>query len=149
MISISPRSRFIPHLERNIMMLNSNHLLKKFMKYSLVGILCTSIYFLSMFICVEKLNIEPVGASIFSFIIMTLFSYFLNKRYTFGGSYSHSQLVKFAIVASIGFLLNFGIMYTIVSVFLLHYFIGELFTVLIIPIVNFLLNNFWTFSNLR
>lgn len=128
-------------------MFNSHHLFIKFMKYSLVGILCTSIYFLSMFILVEQVDTDPILASTFSFIIMTLFSYFINKRYTFGGTYSHTQLVKFSAVASVGFVLNVGIMYTIVSVLELHYFIGELFTILVIPVVNFLLNNYWTFSN--
>ncbi|QOR68107.1 GtrA family protein [Cytobacillus suaedae] len=122
-------------------------MIKKFMKYSLVGLLCVAIYFLSMFIFVEQVNIEPVLASTISFIIMTLFSYILNKRYTFGGTYSHTQFVKFMVVASIGFVLNVGIMYMIVSILVLHYLIGELFTVLIIPAVNFLLNNYWTFTN--
>lgn len=128
-------------------MLYSQNVFHKFIKYSLVGIICTSIYFLSMFICVEMYEIEPVlGASI-SFIIMTFFSFFLNKKYTFGGVYTHSQFVKFSTVAGIGFALNFVIMYLIVSVLLFHYFIGELVTILIIPFVNFLLNNYWTFSS--
>lgn len=122
-------------------------LFKKFIKYSLVGIICTSLYFLSMFILVENLDTEPVFASTLSFIIMTFFSYILNKKYTFGGTYSHTQVVKFSIVASIGFVLNVGIMYTIVSLLDFHYFIGELCTVLVIPVVNFLLNNYWTFNN--
>jgi putative flippase GtrA len=127
-------------------MLSSQNTTIKFMKYSLVGVVCTTIYFLSMFVCVERLNIEPVSASTLSFIIMTIFSYILNKKYTFGGTYSHTQFVKFVIVASIGFVLNVAIMYTIVSILELHYIIGELVTVLIIPVINFLLNNYWTFT---
>ncbi|WP_083249191.1 GtrA family protein [Bacillus solimangrovi] len=70
----------------------------------------------------------------------------LNRKYTFGGTYSHAQFVKFTIVASIGFVLNFGIMYVVVTVLFLNYLIGELTTILVIPFVNFLLNHYWTFS---
>ncbi|MFD1737627.1 GtrA family protein [Bacillus salitolerans] len=128
-------------------MLVRNSLVNKFMRYSLVGILCTSIYFLSMFIFVELLNIKPLLGSCISFVLMTIFSYVLNKSYTFGGSYSHAQFVKFITVATIGFFMNFGIMYLIISVLSLHYFIGELVTVIVIPLVNFFLNNYWTFSD--
>lgn len=124
-----------------------NNLVSKFLRYGMVGIVCTSIYFLSMFICVEVLSTEPVSASTISFIIMTIFSFLLNKKYTFGGAYSHSQFVKFSTVAFIGFIMNFGLMYSIVTILSLHYLIGELVTVLVIPFVNFFLNNYWTFSN--
>lgn len=36
-------------------------------------------------------------------------------------------------------------MYLIVKVFDLHYYLGELVTTLIIPVINFILNNYWTF----
>lgn len=121
-------------------------LVNKFLRYSMVGVICTTIYFLSMFICVEIVSIKPVPSSAISFIVMTIFSYLLNKKYTFGGVYSHSQFVKFSTVASLGFALNVGIMYVIVSVLSFHYFLGELVTVLVIPLINFLLNHYWTFN---
>ncbi|MFV2045910.1 GtrA family protein [Metabacillus litoralis] len=118
----------------------------KFIKYSFVGIICTLIYFLSMFIFVEFFHQQPViGASI-SFIIMTLFSYLLNKKYTFGGKYSHQQLLRFLVVSIIGFTLNFVIIFTVVNVLSFHYAIGEIVTILVIPLINFTLNNIWTFK---
>ncbi|MFC4323035.1 GtrA family protein [Litchfieldia salsa] len=119
----------------------------KFFRYSLVGVVCTAIYFLAMFLCVEVNNIEPVLSSGISFLIMTIFSYMLNKKYTFGGSYGHKELIKFFIVASIGFVLNILIMYIIVTKLSMNYLISELVTILIIPLVNFILNNYWTFKS--
>ena len=77
---------------------------------------------------------------------MTLISFFLNKAFTFGSDFSHQKLLRFLIVSAIGFILNFSIMFLIVNVLSFHYSIGELVTILVIPIINFLLNNYWTFK---
>lgn len=127
-------------------MLVRKPIVQKFMMYSLVGCICTCIYFLSMFILVERIGKEPIISSIISFVIMTLFSFILNMKFTFGGEFSKQKLVRFLIVASIGFTLNFVIMYTLVQVLSFHYLIGEIATTLTIPLVNFFLNHYWTFK---
>lgn len=126
-------------------MLVRKPIIQKFMMYSLVGCICTLIYFLSMFILLERIGKEPIISSIFSFVIMTLFSFILNMKFTFGGEFSKQKLLRFFIVASIGFSLNFAIMYSIVQVLFLHYLVGEIITTLTIPLVNFFLNHYWTF----
>lgn len=127
-------------------MLISRELVLKFMKYSLVGCISTVVYFLCVFIMVEFFEKDPLLASAISFIIMTIISFMLNKKYTFVSDFSHSRLMRFFIVAFIGFILNFIIMFIIVKVLSLHYTIGELVTTLIIPLINFTLNNYWTFK---
>lgn len=127
-------------------MLLRKPIVQKFLLYSLVGCICTCIYFISMFIFVELGGEEPIFSSILSFIIMTIASFFLNMKFTFGGEFSKQKLFRFFIVASIGFTLNFAIMYSIVQVLLLHYLIGEIVTTLTIPLVNFFLNHYWTFK---
>ena len=127
-------------------MLVRKPIVQKFMMYSLVGCICTCIYFLSMFIMVEQIGKEPIVSSIISFVIMTLFSFILNMKFTFGGEFTKQKLVRFFIVASIGFALNFVIMFSIVEVLSFHYLIGEIATTLTIPFVNFFLNHYWTFK---
>lgn len=127
-------------------MLVRKPIVQKLMMYSLVGCICTCIYFLFMFILVERIGKEPIISSIISFGIMTLFSFFLNMKFTFGGEFSKQKLWRFFIVASIGFTLNFVIMYTLVQVLSFHYLIGEIATTLTIPLVNFFLNHYWTFK---
>jgi putative flippase GtrA len=128
------------------MMLVSKELLHKFIKYSVVGCISVLIYFLSVFVLVELFDKDPIFGSTLSFIIMTFISFLLNKKYTFGSDFSYNQLLRFLVVSAIGFTLNFGIMYLVVNVLSLHYSIGELLTTLIIPIINFILNNYWTFK---
>ncbi|XQY90092.1 GtrA family protein [Metabacillus sp. HB246100] len=117
----------------------------KFTKYSLIGTLTTLLYFISMFLFVELVKLEPVLSATISFLVMTFFSFLLNRKYTFGGTYSHIKLYRFSIVGLIALLLNFVIMYLVVHHFSYHYLIGEIVTLLIIPLVNFTLNNWWTF----
>jgi putative flippase GtrA len=127
-------------------MLVSKELFLKFIKYSIVGCISVLIYFLSVFVLVEHFDKDPIFASTLSFIIMTYISFLLNKKYTFGSHFSYNQLLRFLVVSAIGFTLNFGIMYLVVNILSLHYVIGELITTLIIPIINFILNNYWTFK---
>jgi putative flippase GtrA len=128
------------------MMLVSKELLHKFIKYSVVGCISVLIYFLSVFVLVELFDKDPIFGSTLSFIIMTFFSFLLNKKYTFSSDFSYNQLLRFLVVSAIGFTLNFVIMYLVVNVLSLHYSIGELITTLILPLINFILNNYWTFN---
>ncbi|WP_185807637.1 GtrA family protein [Lysinibacillus telephonicus] len=128
-------------------MLLGKGLFQKFIKYSFVGCISTCIYFLSVFVLVERFHNEPVFASAIAFIIMTIVSFFLNVRYTFGSNVTYQKLLRFFIVSTIGFTLNFLLMFFIVRILDYHYFVGELVTILVIPIVNFILNNYWTFQS--
>ena len=128
-------------------MLLRNTLFLKFVKYSFVGIFSTLIYFLAVFILIERVHMDPVLGSAASFIIMTIVSFFLNVKYTFGSAITQQKAIRFMLVSAIGFILNFLLMFLIVRIFAFHYFIGELVTILVIPAVNFLLNNYWTFQS--
>lgn len=119
----------------------------KFIKYSFVGCISTLIYFLSVFVLIEGLHIDPVMASAAAFIIMTVVSFFLNVKYTFGSAITQQKAIRFMTVSAIGFVLNFLLMFFIVHILAFHYVMGELVTILVIPIVNFLLNNYWTFQS--
>jgi putative flippase GtrA len=128
------------------MMLVSKELFHRFIKYSVVGCLSILIYFLSVFVLVELLGKNPILGSALSFVIMTFISFLLNRKFTFGSDFSYQKFLRFLAVSAIGFTLNFFIMYLVVNILSLHYTIGELVTTLIIPIINFVLNNYWTFK---
>ena len=128
-------------------MLLRKTLFLKFIKYSFVGCISTLIYFLSVFVLIEGLHIDPVMASAAAFIIMTVVSFFLNVKYTFGSAITQQKAIRFMTVSAIGFVLNFLLMFFIVHILAFHYVMGELVTILVIPIVNFLLNNYWTFQS--
>lgn len=127
-------------------MLLRNEIVLKFVKYSLVGCISTAIYFLSVFVFVEQFHYDPVLGSAIAFLIMTIVSFFLNVRYTFGSSVTYQKLWRFFMVSAVGFTLNCFLMFFITHILAFHYLVGELVTILVIPAVNFLLNNYWTFQ---
>ncbi|RBW68762.1 GtrA family protein [Bacillus taeanensis] len=127
-------------------MINSKKMLMKFSTYSIVGIVSVAFYFLSIFIFVELFHQEPVLSSALAFLLMTLISYFLNKRFTFNSASSKKTFIKYLAVSGLAFVLNSTIMYAVVYIFSYHYSIGEIVTTLIIPLINFILNNYWTFK---
>jgi putative flippase GtrA len=127
-------------------MILSKELFNKFIKYSVVGCISIIIYYLSVFVLVEILGKNPLFGTAVSFVIMSYFSFLLNRKFTFGSDFSYDKLLRFLAVSAIGFTLNFLIMFLVVNVLSLHYSIGELVTTLVIPIINFILNNYWTFK---
>ncbi|MFJ5763615.1 GtrA family protein [Neobacillus sp. NPDC093182] len=127
-------------------MLVSKELFHKFIKYGVVGCVSILIYYLSVFVLVELLGKNPLFGTSVSFVIMSYFSFLLNRKFTFGSDFSYNKLLRFLAVSAIGFTLNFLIMYLVVHVLSLHYSIGEVVTTLVIPIINFILNNYWTFK---
>lgn len=128
-------------------MLLQRALIDRFIKYSMVGFISVGVYFLFVFIFIELYHWGPVAGSAAAFIVMTIIAFFLNVRFTFGGRITSQKLFRFFCVSGVGFVLNFLLIYFVVHVLSFHYFIGEVVTILVIPAVNFLLNNFWTFGS--
>nr|WP_106781329.1 GtrA family protein [Lysinibacillus timonensis] len=127
-------------------MLLQREIVGKFIKYSFAGFISIGIYFLSVYILIERYQWDPVVGSAAAFILMTIVSFLINVRFTFGSSFTHQKLVRFLLVSLIGFVLNFSLIFLIVHILTFHYLIGEFVTIIVIPLVNFLLNYFWTFQ---
>lgn len=127
-------------------MLLQRELVLRFIKYNVVGCFGIVIYFLSVYVLIEKYHWNPIVGSMTAFIMMTIVSLLLNVRYTFESRFTHQKVFRFLIVSFIGFVLNFMVMFLIIHILTYHYLIGELITILVIPMVNFILNNYWTFQ---
>lgn len=127
-------------------MLLQRELVIRFLKYSFAGCISVGVYFLAVFILIEKYQWDPVVGSAVAFIIMTVVSFLINLRYTFNSSFTHRRLIRFLMVSAVGFMLNLFLIFFAVHILSFHYVIGEIITVLVIPMVNFVLNNYWTFQ---
>lgn len=126
--------------------IRTNHVLQ-FVKFGLVGILATLCHMGTLIILVEYLKYQPVLASTIGFIIAVFVSYILNYRYTFMVRGSHILLFsRYLIVCIIGLAINTSIMFLTVKILNWWYIIGQIPTLLIVPIINFLLNKYWTFN---
>ncbi len=118
----------------------------KFIKYSFAGVISIGIYFLSVYILIENYKWDPVVGAAAAFILMTIVSFLINVRFTFGSSFTRQKLFRFLFVSLFGFILNLTLMFFIVHILYFHYLVGEFVTILVIPMVNFLLNYYWTFQ---
>lgn len=127
-------------------MLLQRELVGRFIKYNFVGSISVGVYFLAVYILIEGYRWGPVVGSAAAFILMTIVSFLLNVRFTFGSSITHQKLFRFSLVSLVGFTLNVVLLFLVVHILSFHYVIGEIVTILIIPMVNFLLNHYWTFQ---
>jgi len=122
--------------------------LHKVISYSFVGIIGTLIHFSTLVILVEAFKIDPLLSSGIGFILTVILSFVLNMKYTFkikNRKKAH-LFIKYLTTSIIGLMLNNCIMYYFVRILSLHYSIGQAVVVICIPIINFLINNYWTFK---
>lgn len=127
-------------------MLLQRYIVGRFIKYSFVGCISIGIYFLFVYIFIEKYCWDPVIGSAAAFILMTIVSFLMNVRFTFRSNFTYQKLFRFLLVSLIGFVLNFTLILLTVHVLSFHYLVGEIITILVIPLVNFSLNYYWTFQ---
>lgn len=130
------------------MILNLDSFTQMF-KYGVVGGIGASIHFGTVVLLVEVFRKNPIVSSALGFSIVVGISYILNKHWTFriekkDNSY---RFLKYLIVSCLGFALNISIMYYSVEIFNWSYIVGQIIVTVVIPVSNFILNKFWTFSD--
>ena len=121
--------------------------LSKFIRYIIVGLMGTIIHFSTVIFLVELVHLDPVISSCLGFILTVIVSYLFNRNWTFKSTANwNKQLIKYVVVSCIGFTLNLTIVYITVDILSWYYMYGQLCVIAVIPIVNFTLNNLWTFK---
>jgi putative flippase GtrA len=130
-------------------MLKKNSWVQKILSYGFVGVIGTIVHFLTLIILVEVFKVGPILSSVIGFILTVILSFFLNSTYTFKGENRKRKyvFVKYVIVSLVGLSVNSLIMFFTITFLSLHYSIGQCIVIISIPVLNFLLNNFWTFSD--
>ena len=118
-------------------------------RYGVVGVIGASIHFGTVILLVEEFRLNPVFSTAAGFSIVVAISYILNKHWTFkivskGKSY---RFLKYIVVSCLGFGINVSIMYYVVNIAHWSYILGQSIVTVVIPVSNFTLNKFWTFSD--
>ncbi len=117
-------------------------------RYLIVGGLGTVIHLAILALCVELLGIDAVTGSVLGFVGALSVSYLLNHYWTFRSRRAHlSSLWRYVAVSLSGLALNTGMMYALVHFSHWWYFTAQLSVILVVPLSNFLLNRYWTFSS--
>ncbi|MBI3437490.1 MAG: GtrA family protein [Proteobacteria bacterium] len=76
-------------------------------RFGLIGIVATAIHYSLLFGLVHGADVEPIVATTIGYAVSLVFSYILNRRFTFhvAGPVAAS-FAKFAVIYGVGLLLN-------------------------------------------
>ena len=120
---------------------------RQFARFCLMGSAGTAVHY-STLIAIVNLLRAPVTGSAVGFVLGALVNYMLNYHYTFYSAKPYPEtLLKFFIIASIGFFLNTAIMSILTEFFYLHYLISQLLATAAVVLWNFAMNTHWTFRH--
>jgi putative flippase GtrA len=126
-------------------------LILRYIFYNGAGLICTAIYLAVNVLFVQIFHLTAVLSVMLGFFIYIALNYVLNGFWVFRlqmqkAKHTHAA-VKFIIVSMLGLVLNISIMYLTVNILKLYYVYGLIFAICIIPTVNFIMHNLWSFKS--
>ncbi|WP_342719404.1 GtrA family protein [Bacillus paramycoides] len=120
--------------------------MKKFLKFSLIGILNTLITMIS-YITLVKFGINYLIANCLAYLIGIINSYYWNKNWVFEFKNKEISLfLKFLTVNLIVLIFNTITLFISVDKLFINKFISQLFSISVGMIMNFFLHKLWTFN---
>lgn len=123
-------------------------LLRQFVKFTGVGFVSAIGHYGLLITLVQIAAVPAVPASAAGALLGALINYSLNYRYTFRSTRQHREAVlRFAVVASVGLVLNTLFMWVGVELIGAHYLLSQVVTTGLVLIWSFAGNRFWTFHS--
>lgn len=119
----------------------------QFLRYALVGLFGTVIHFSLMVLAAEHWGWDPLVAATLGFLAAFIASYLINKRWTFASGLSHATSAwRYGAVSLLGLGVNSALLALLVYGFSFWYVSAQLAVIMVVPIMNFGLNRYWTFK---
>ncbi len=122
-------------------MKNWKHLFAQLVKFGIVGVLATLIDWVIFYLLTNIINIHYGIATAISFLISTVFNYYLSVKYVFDVDSSTSKkrnFVIFLIFSIIGLGLNELILWICIEKIRLYNMIGKIIATGLVMIFNFI-----------
>lgn len=96
----------------------------------------------------ERFKINKFIANTTGFLIAATFNFFMNRLWTFKSQDLDvtSQFLKFMAIASVGLLINNGIIYFFNDKFRVNFYISKILAVIVVMFYNFSMNLLITFT---
>lgn len=110
-----------------------------------IGFLNTSVHGLVLVAAVEFFLLGVTVSHLMAFYVANIFSYIMNSKLTFRSELSFIRYGRFFIAS----LLSLGmtlLVSRLAEKYGLHYLLGFLLVIGLVPVLNFLVMKFWTFS---
>jgi putative flippase GtrA len=120
--------------------------IKQLIKFFLVGTSNTALDFIVYIVLTRIFHVYYLIATTISFIVAVTWSFYLNRRWTFRVKRGLiPQYGAFFLVNTAVMLLNVGLLYVFVDYLKVDDLLAKLGITLILGILNFTVNKFWTF----
>lgn len=125
-------------------------LFRQFVRFTGVGCMSAIGHYGLLVVLVQFFAVDAVVASTAGALLGAVINYSLNYRFTFKSNKRHREsIVKFAVVAGVGTLLNTLFMWIGVDLLAAHYLLAQIVTTGLVLIWSFAGNRFWTFHEHR
>lgn len=121
-------------------------LFRQFSSFAAVGAIATGVHYALLIGLVEMFGVAAVPAALGGFCAGGTVSYVLNRRHVFHSEKPHEEaIVRFALVALVGFGLTYVFMSIMVEAAGLPYLLAQAVTTGIVLLWNFAAHKMWTF----
>ena len=123
-------------------------LFTQFLRFAVIGVINTLIHLAVVTGLVESGTLLPVPANGLAYMVANLFSFWANSRYTFRAQVNWHRYGRFLSVSAAGLLLT--LMASQLGEWLhWHYLAGVLLSFVLLPILSFAANRWWTWRGVR
>lgn len=122
-------------------------LVLQFVKFGVVGVSNTLIFFLVYTLLLKVFGVWYVAASGIGFAVGAINGFLWNRAWTFRGHIGDALTpVRWFVVQTSGLLVNLGLVYLFVDGVGLDELIGQAVTIVIVTLLTFTANRAWTFK---
>ncbi len=119
-----------------------------FLKFALVGVLTTAIYFVVVWLTGVVFELSYIVTVSTAYFMSTVFNFLANRHFTFAAADSRyqRQIVRYLIIWFINYLIMILVVETCVEGFHLSPYIGVCISVLFTMCVGYFLGRYWAFK---
>jgi putative flippase GtrA len=120
---------------------------KKFIKFTIVGMLGALVDFGSLILFVELFLWGVILSTTLAFILSSLHNFALNKFWTFRNTEDcfFEQLYKYGLVTLVGLAITIITMYVMIH-FEFYYIFAKIVAIILVGFWSFYANKYWTFK---
>jgi putative flippase GtrA len=122
-------------------------LARQFASFFGVGLVAAAVHYGLLLALVEVGRVDPVPATLAGYVAGGVASYALNRRLTYASDRPHGEATwRFAVVAGVGFLLTWALMYTLTRWLGARYLPAQVATTGVVLFWSFIAHKLWTFG---
>lgn len=114
----------------------------KIIRYLFLGSISTAIHLLVAMLYISFIKESLVEANVIAFLIAYIFSYLMQSKYVFNNNISVKKAMKYFVIQFSSLLISLFIS----SFFTYDIYMKTLITVMVLPLITYLIHKFWTFK---